>query len=80
MVAMMQPAESRHRYDSSAHTRYFFWLTTRRRSLCQRKMRSILMVVTDVFVHKTFQLPLVKNDHLIEQVVARVQETNRQDG
>lgn len=72
MVAMMQAAEFRHRYNSSAHARDFFWITTRRRSLGQRKMRPILMAVTDVFVYKTFQMPLVQNDHLIEQVAAQL--------
>jgi hypothetical protein len=31
-------------------------------------MRPVIVVVTDVFVHQAFQMPLIENKHMIEQV------------
>ena len=51
IVAMMQPAKPWHRNDFIIRVGAFHGLTTRRRSLGERKMRSIIMVVTNVLVH-----------------------------
>jgi len=38
--------------------------------LCRRKMRSVLGIVADVFVHQAFQMPLIENDHVVERIPA----------
>ena len=36
--------------------------------LLYTKMRTFLVVVADVFGHQTLQMPLVENNHMVEQV------------
>lgn len=38
--------------------------------LAQPEMRSILVVVADIFVEKAFQMPFVEHNHMIQQVAA----------
>ena len=33
-------------------------------------MCAILEIVADVFVHQAFQMPLIENDHVVEQIPA----------
>jgi hypothetical protein len=47
-------------------------MTTRRSTLLQREMRSIFIVVPDVFVHQQFQMPLIRRDHMVDQIAAPV--------
>src|SRR5580698_7245422 len=35
-------------------------------------MSSVLVVITDVFIHQAFQMPFVENDHVVEHVPAAV--------
>src|ERR1035438_5952687 len=67
---MMQTAKPWHRYDLAICAGVLLWLTSFRRSLRQPEMRSILVVVTNVFVHQTFQVAFIDNDHMVEQVSA----------
>ena len=69
---MMQAAESRRRYDSTTCIGDLLCFTTRRRSLRERQMRPVLMVVTDVFAHQAFQMPFVENDDMVEQLPTAV--------
>lgn len=68
IVTMMQPAEPGHRYNLAASYGIQPCFATGRRSLRQREMRSIFMVVADVLIHQSPQMTLVQHDDMIEQV------------
>jgi hypothetical protein len=68
IVAMMQAAEPRHGYNSGACIVALLGLTTSRRSLRQRQMRSVVMVIADVIIHEPFQVAFIEDDHMIKQV------------
>ena len=70
IVAMMQAAESRHGYDLAPGLRATHRYTTGRRSLSQCKMSSVLVIIPDILIHKTFQMAFIENDHMVEQVSA----------
>jgi len=72
IVAMMQSAESWHRDNVALGSGFVYGITTGRRSLSQCKMSSVVMVITDVLVHQAFQMPLVQDDHMVEQIAAAV--------
>jgi len=72
VVAMMQTAESWHRANVALGSGFVYGITTGRRSLSQCKMSSVVMVITDVLVHQAFQMPLVQDDHMVEQIAAAV--------
>ena len=72
IVPMMQTAQPRHCYDSATRLRVTRCRATGRRSLRQRKMRAVLVIITDVLVHEAFQMPFVENDHMVEQISAAV--------
>jgi len=72
IVPMMQSAQPRHCYDSATRLRVTRCRATGRRSLRQRKMRAVLVIITDVLVHEAFQMPFVENDHMVEQISAAV--------
>ena len=69
---MMQAAKLWHGYDLAARNRILFCFTASRRSLRQRKVSPVVVVVPDVFIHEAFQMLLVQNNHMIEQVAAAV--------
>ena len=69
---MMQTAEPRHGYNSATCRRVHFCFTALRRSLHQREVRAILMIVTDVLVHQAFQMTLIQNNDMIEQIPAAI--------
>ena len=72
IVAMMQSAEPWHRYNPMVAFGILLCITTGRGSLRQRKMRAVLVIITDVLVHEAFQMPFVENDHMVEQISAAV--------
>jgi hypothetical protein len=47
-------------------------MTICRSILLQREIRSIFIVVPDVFVHQPFQMPLIRHDHVVDQIAASV--------
>src|ERR1039458_8591472 len=71
VVAMVQTAKPRHRnnlrcaagLDGQAICRCL---------LCQSKVRSVVMVVTDVIGHQAFEMPFIECDDMIEEVSAAV--------
>lgn len=69
---MMQATKSRHRNDPKAFARVLFCPTTGRRLLRQRKMSSVLMIVTDVFFHQPPQMALIQYDDMVEQISSTV--------
>jgi hypothetical protein len=36
--------------------------------LVQAEMSPVIVVVTNVLIHQPFQMPLIENDHMIEQI------------
>lgn len=73
MVTMVRTAELWHRYNPAASFGPIRNLTAGRRSLRQSKMRSILVIETDVLIHQALQVSLIDNDHMVQQVAASVQ-------
>jgi hypothetical protein len=65
---MVQSAKSPHRYDFIILAGTFHGLTTSKSFLGQRKMCSIIMVVTDVLVHQSPQMAFIQHDHMVEQI------------
>ena len=51
IVTMMQAAKSWHGYDSATSGGIRLSFTTRRGSLIQRKVRPVIMVVTNILAH-----------------------------
>ena len=45
---------------------------TCRSSLLQRKMCSVIVVITDVLAHQAFQMPFVEHDYMVEQITPAV--------
>ena len=50
-------------------------MTTRRRSHCQCEMRPILVVIADVLFDQELQVPLIEDDHVVEQIPAAICDT-----
>ena len=71
-VTVMQATKSWHGHDPATYIRVLLCFTTRRCSLCQREMRSVVVIVADVLVHQAFQMPFIENDHMVEQIAAAV--------
>ncbi len=71
---MMQATESWHRFDSAFRIGVLARLTTCGRSLRQRKMCPVLVVVADVIIHESFQMPRIKDDHVVEQISTTVSD------
>jgi hypothetical protein len=76
---MIQTTKSRHRNDPTAFARVLFCLTTGRRSLRQRKISSVIVVIPNVLVHQAFQMTLIQNNYMVEQIASGAKELSRQD-
>lgn len=63
---MVQTAEPGNGCDTAPRIRTLLDFTTGRCFLRQRKMSSILMIVTDVLIHQAFQMMLIHNDDVVE--------------
>ena len=72
VVAMMQTAKPWHGYDLAACTKILFSRTNERRSFRQSKMSSVHVVILDVLIHKSFQMPFIEDDHVVEQIAAAI--------
>jgi hypothetical protein len=69
---MMQAAKLWHRNNSVFLAGAVQCRATGWRSFRQPEMRSILVVVADVFVHQAFQMAFIDNDYMVEQIAATV--------
>lgn len=69
---MVQAAELRHGYNLTTHICIGRSYPTTRCSLLQREMGPVFVIVADVLGHQPFQVPLVKHDHMVEQVSSTV--------
>lgn len=71
VIAMMQATQSRH-----GHNFCVGWscqrccISTSRRLLAQPEMSAVLVVIADVLAHQVFQMALVEDDHMVEQIAA----------
>jgi hypothetical protein len=70
IITMMQAAKPWSRYNSTALISGRRSFTARRRSLCQAKVRPVLVIITNVLVHEAFQMTPVNNDHMVYQIPA----------
>src|ERR1017187_7948212 len=71
-VAMVETTDSRHRKDFADRICIRCCRSTRGRPLLQREVRPILVVITNVFSHQPFQMPLVEQDYMIEQIPSAI--------
>jgi hypothetical protein len=69
---MMQSTESWYRYSSASINRSHPSFATCRRSIRQRNMHSVFVIVVNVLVHEPLQMPFIKDDDMIEQIPATV--------
>src|ERR1035437_842862 len=67
---MMQTTEPRSRYNSMVRLKGRRSVTTCRRSLCQRNVSSVLVIIADTLTHEAFQMALIDNDHMVHQFAA----------
>jgi len=67
---MMQTAQSRHRDDYAIRAGVRFSPTSAGRLLRQPKVSPIIVVVIDVLVHQAFEMALIEDDHVVEQIAA----------
>ena len=67
---MMQTAKPWTRYDYTAWIRGGRSFTACRRPLFQAKVRSVLVIITNVLIHEPFQMTLINNDHMVHQIPA----------
>src|ERR1035438_356570 len=65
---MVQAAEPWHRLNLAAYIGILLCLSTAGRSFRQREMCPVVVVVTDVFSHQSFQMPFIDDNHMVEQV------------
>src|SRR5664279_3874176 len=67
-VTVMQPTESRQRDDLARAWRHRRCNSTSGRVLPQSKMSPVFVVIVDVVFQQSSQVPLVQNDHVVEQI------------
>jgi len=72
IVTMMQTAKPRHRNNPAGCFGPIRCFTAGRRSFLQRKMSSVLVVITDILVHDPFQVAIIEHDHMVEQISATI--------
>ena len=65
---MVQTAEPWHRNHPAIWARISNGLASSRCLFLQPEMRSVIMVVANVLVHETLEMPLVEDNHVIQQV------------
>lgn len=70
VVAMMQTAKTRHGNDLRRHWRLNGSFSASRSLIVESEMRAVLVIIADVFVYEAFQMSLVEDDHMIEQIAA----------
>jgi len=69
IVALVQSAEPRHRYDSAISAGISPSLTTSGCFLRQPEVRSVIVIVVDVLNQEALEMPFVQGDHVVEQIL-----------
>ena len=77
---MMQAAKPWHCDDPACHIRSARRFTTVRRSLIEPEMCPVVVVVTDIFSHQSFQMPFIDDNHMVEQVSPAAADPSLCDG
>jgi hypothetical protein len=72
IVAMMQATKARHGNNLCTHRCAHLSFPARWSFLCQAQMSPVIVVITNVLVHEPFQVALVQNDHMVEQIAPAV--------
>src|SRR6516165_10278308 len=67
---MVQPAESRKGLNLAFTRRANFCCTTSWRVLRQSKVSPVLMVIEQVGKHQSFEMPLIEDDHVVQQIAS----------
>ena len=65
---MVQTAEPWHCYDPAGSAELPCGFPAGRRSLRQRKVSPVFMVIADVCKHEPFQVAFIEHDHVVEQI------------
>lgn len=76
IVAMMQATDSRNRKHSRIYFRFLGGFPAGRSLLFEPEMRSVLVIVANVFRHEPFEMTLIDSNHMIKQI-RRQLPTNR---
>ena len=63
---MMEAAEPRHGYDLRAHGWIHRSFPDSRSLFPQSEMRSVVLVIANVFGHELFQVAFIEHDYMIE--------------
>src|ERR1700745_2148298 len=69
-ITMVQPAESRKRVNLAFSLKANCCRPTCWRVLRESKMRPVLVIVEQVRRHQPFEMPLVQDDHVVQQVAS----------
>ena len=69
-ITMVQPAESRKGLNLPFTPRANFCRPTCWRVLRESKMRPVLVIIEQVRRHQPFEMPLIQNDHVVQQVAS----------
>jgi len=69
-ITMVQPAESRKGLNLAFTRSGTFCSTTSWRVVRQSKMSSVLVIVEQVRGHQPFEMPLIQDNHVLQQVAS----------
>jgi len=72
IVAMMQSTEPWHGEDFAPLIVMDLGFSSSRSFLLQSKMRPVVVIIANVFVHQSFQMPFVEHDHMVDQIPSTV--------
>jgi hypothetical protein len=71
---MMESAEPRDRYNPAAFGGSLHCFAACRSLLVQTKMCPVAVVVMDILAHQAFEMPLIEDNHMVEQFAAAVSD------
>src|ERR1700745_1982739 len=69
-ITMVQPAESRKRVNLAFSLKANCCRPTCWRVLRESKMRPVLVIVEQIRRHQPFEMPLIQDDHVVQQVAS----------
>jgi hypothetical protein len=70
LVTMVQPAESRKGLNLAFTLNPNFCRPTCWRVLREPEMRSVLVIIEQVGTHQPFEMPLIQDNHVVQQVAS----------
>jgi hypothetical protein len=72
VVAMVEASESWNTDNVSASAVTLGLFASKGSLLVQTEMSPVIVVVTNVLIHQPFQMPLIENDDMIEQITTAI--------